>query len=119
MMLEVSDKCAGSPDEEQVNSIERRWLKNQILRKTVNKSFSGRQREYSGQVNTFPKDWGQGGDLMRCGGEGRISQFKSIESGEEARGGLDVESVGGTLSDMVSRIQQRMAAHSCLEWLSR
>lgn len=56
---------------------------------------------------------------MRCGGEGRISQFKSIESGEEARGGLDVESVGGTLSDMVSRIQQRMATHSCLEWLSR
>jgi len=38
---------------------------------------------------------------MRCGGAGRSSQFKSIKSGEEARDGLDIESVGGTLSNMV------------------
>lgn len=52
---------------------------------------------------------------MRCGGEGRSSQFKSFKSGEEARDGLDIESVGGTLSNMVSHIQQRMANDSCLE----
>lgn len=40
---------------------------------------------------------------------GRSSQFESTESREEARGILDVESVGGTQLNMASHIQERMA----------